>query len=340
MKECDSIQKRLAAFLDGGLSAEERKSIEEHLVSCDGCKESLEDLKKTQELLRGLPKVEPPPWFTQKVMKRVRDEAQGQKGLFRRLFYPLHIKIPAEVLATCLIAILVVYVYKISGPEMQMLQAPQETPVISQEQEKGSTVGSVEKPAAKKEASSRRAPEEEDRIGGSPPVLAVPEKSKIDEDRVKETPTPAASVETGEEQKITEEKDHPQVAHAEPKQEQKRSIYPFGALLKRSKDKATESRASGEAVAPAPSPQPNLITIFTKDSAGSAQEVDQLLARFKARNVDKAAGETPVFTALIPSGNLEAFLEALKPLGEIKKKDISPGPAGGDILIRLEIVSR
>ena len=131
MIKCLNNKEQLSAYLDGIMTAEEKRLIEEHLSTCEHCKTTLSELKKTQEALRNLEEVEPPPWFTQKIMNRVREEAEPKKGLLQRLFYPLHIKIPVEALATCLVVVLALFVYKNTEPEMKVIHGPEEIVAVS-----------------------------------------------------------------------------------------------------------------------------------------------------------------------------------------------------------------
>ncbi|MEW6185789.1 MAG: DUF2275 domain-containing protein [Thermodesulfobacteriota bacterium] len=120
---CQEIQNRLPAFLEDMLSPEEKILIEKHLFSCAVCSGSLEDLKKTKALLTNLKDVEPPPFFEQRIMTRIREEAGREKGLWHRLFLPLNIKVPIQVLATVLIAVLAFYVYQKNESEMKPLES-------------------------------------------------------------------------------------------------------------------------------------------------------------------------------------------------------------------------
>ena len=131
MINCAHCKEQLSTYLDGIMTAEEKKLIEEHLSTCEQCKAAFSELKKTQETLRSLEEVEPPPWFTQKIMNRVREEAEPKKGLLQRLFYPLHIKIPVEALATCLVVVLALFVYKNTEPEMKALHEPEKIATVS-----------------------------------------------------------------------------------------------------------------------------------------------------------------------------------------------------------------
>lgn len=117
---CDEIRKRLSEYLDGELPPDGKRSVEEHLAGCEGCRRELSELELTLGHLRSLPEVEPPPFYTQSVMRRVREEAQAKPGLLRKLFFPLRVKLPIEALAVALVAVVAVYVFKAMGPEVAM----------------------------------------------------------------------------------------------------------------------------------------------------------------------------------------------------------------------------
>ena len=97
---CSEIENRLPAYLEDLLSPEERKSIAGHLASCPHCSRAFADLKKAEELVHGLGELEPPPFFEERIMSRVREEAGQKQGILRKFFFPLHIKIPIQTLAT------------------------------------------------------------------------------------------------------------------------------------------------------------------------------------------------------------------------------------------------
>jgi anti-sigma factor RsiW len=124
MITCKDIEEKLTAYQEGVLSPEEKGLVENHLAACTQCTSALAGLKKTVDLLKELPEVEPPPWFTQKIMAQVRQEAEEKNSLLKRLFYPFHIKIPIEAFATLCVVALGLYVYKTSGPEIKTYQAP------------------------------------------------------------------------------------------------------------------------------------------------------------------------------------------------------------------------
>src|SRR3990170_3442086 len=123
---CQDIQQKLSAYAEGIFSPEEKILIEEHLKSCLKCQESLADLRKTIDYVHRLEDVEPPTWLTQKVMAKIKAEAQPKKGIFQKLFYPLHIKLPIEAVAVIFIAVTALYIFKSIQPEIKLAQAPSE----------------------------------------------------------------------------------------------------------------------------------------------------------------------------------------------------------------------
>ena len=72
---CRDLEDILPGYLDGALTDEEKKAVEEHLAQCGDCRESLEDLKGALELAAGLERVEPPARLKAEIMGLVREEA-------------------------------------------------------------------------------------------------------------------------------------------------------------------------------------------------------------------------------------------------------------------------
>jgi len=108
---CEDVQKYLSDLLDKSLDVERVQEIEDHLTACPLCSEEMARLAECQRLVSGLPAVEPPVGFTNRVMAEVR-EAANPPSLWERLFLPLRIKIPLEATAVVLIAVLAAYIYQ------------------------------------------------------------------------------------------------------------------------------------------------------------------------------------------------------------------------------------
>src|SRR5262245_13877280 len=108
---CAEVQKHLSDFLEKSLDTERARAIEEHLAACSPCSEEVVGVAECQKLGSGLPIVEPPLGFTNRVMARVR-EAAHPPSLWERLFLPFRIKIPLQATAVVLIAVLTAYIYQ------------------------------------------------------------------------------------------------------------------------------------------------------------------------------------------------------------------------------------
>jgi hypothetical protein len=116
---CQDIQNLLPGYWENLLSPDERSLVESHLSFCHLCRRSLVDLNDSANLLNHLEEVEPPPFFEKRIMARVMEEAGKKRGFLRKFFFPIHIKIPLQAMATLLIAVLAAYIYQKNEPEMK-----------------------------------------------------------------------------------------------------------------------------------------------------------------------------------------------------------------------------
>ncbi|HEX7539224.1 MAG TPA: anti-sigma factor, partial [Syntrophales bacterium] len=121
---CKEIEDQLPGMIDGALPETEKKRIEAHLETCASCRKAFADLRTSDERVKSLEEVEPPPWLKTRVMARVREEAGQKEGIFRKLFYPLHVKVPIQALATVLIAVVAWNVNKTGEPEFRQMAPP------------------------------------------------------------------------------------------------------------------------------------------------------------------------------------------------------------------------
>jgi len=131
MTRCGDMEERLNAYLENFLDEKEEKALEEHLSACPHCRHTLEDLRKTKKILAGMDEVDPPPLLTEKIMAQIHEGHAQKEGFFRRLFFPLHIKIPVQALATVFVVALSVYLYKSTLPEMANMEHPVPAPQVS-----------------------------------------------------------------------------------------------------------------------------------------------------------------------------------------------------------------
>lgn len=67
---------QIYAFLEGGLSDEERRDIEIHTAECAGCRKALDDRQALEAVWAALPPVALPPDFASTVMRRILTKPQ------------------------------------------------------------------------------------------------------------------------------------------------------------------------------------------------------------------------------------------------------------------------
>jgi hypothetical protein len=132
--DCSDINEKLSAYIDNELSAEERAAVGKHIKTCSRCGPAFEELKKTIAHTRNIEEVEPPPWLTNKIMAQVREEAGQEKGIVRKLFYPLRIKIPIQAAATLAVCVFAFIVFKSIEPVVKYTEMPQEEELIVQQE--------------------------------------------------------------------------------------------------------------------------------------------------------------------------------------------------------------
>src|SRR3990172_9261197 len=129
----DDIRHMLSEYIDGAVTPKEKALVEGHLKSCPECNSALFELKKTIEHIKKVEEVVSPAWMTQKIMAKVRAEAEEKRGLFHKLFFPLHIKLPLEAVAVLFLAITAFYIYESVHPEMKFAEAPGEDVIARSE---------------------------------------------------------------------------------------------------------------------------------------------------------------------------------------------------------------
>jgi predicted integral membrane protein DUF2275 len=120
-----NIEEKLVAYIEGTLSEEERMLVEGQLQKSDEMRESLTDLRKTIQLLQSYGEVEPPNWFTEKTIERIREKARRKKGIFERLLFPMHIKLPVQAVALILLVVACFFVYKAYQPVADKIRSTQ-----------------------------------------------------------------------------------------------------------------------------------------------------------------------------------------------------------------------
>jgi hypothetical protein len=324
---CHEIKQKLSAYAEGIIPPEEKMLIEEHLKLCPKCNESLVDLRKTIEYVHNLEDVEPPDWFTLRVMAKIKAEAQlkgqvkSKKGIFQKLFYPLHIKIPIESAAVILIAITALYIFKATQPEMKIAKAPsgRETVIVRSPSKVDDEAISKEKVIPPLSSLSKVTPLlpplEKEGKGGFEAEQLVSSKKPAPMDKLEEIPQAPAQVERQDE--IS-----PSVG-AVAKDEFKTEVLSREAKAKVSDEKKEVVK----------------VTVLVKDIETARTEIEKALTQLGGNIIITASLENKeIVTAEIDSQKFKEFIANLKSIGDVKEKKIDFQALEGNINVSISIM--
>lgn len=301
--ECRSIEEKLSAYLENQLSSEEKMQVAEHLMTCAKCSLSLNDLKKTVAYIQGLEEIEPPPWLAQKVMARVREEAESKKGILQKLFYPIHIKVPIEVVATIAVVVTTFYVFKTIEPVVKQPGAILSEQVIVSEQEEKIRDESL---ASKEE----------------PPEALIPvEKQRFE----KKAEVLAGKTEKFKATALAGEKTIPQETDMASDIEAKKSVK---ELVLREEQMGFYMQDIKKDV---------VLVLYVRDVKTASKETEEIIKRLGGQ-ITRAESfkDRWIITSELDSEKLNELREKLKSIGDIKEKTALYA-LKGDVVISIEI---
>ena len=72
--KCESIEKKLIAYLDSRALPAERRALEEHMASCAACRARVEEFRALWSALDDLPEISPSPAFDALLRRRIAAE--------------------------------------------------------------------------------------------------------------------------------------------------------------------------------------------------------------------------------------------------------------------------
>jgi hypothetical protein len=367
--ECRDLQERLSAYLEGDASPEENRLIEGHLPSCQECRTALEELRKTLELVQGLEEVEPPPYFTEQVMSRVREE-KAKGGILRKLFYPLHIKVPIEAFATLLIAVMAIYISQTLKPSVPDLgpqpevEQPMERdklskpPVKPEVKDKAAPAVPAKPPALSKKGNLARVEDERrgQALGEWKQQVEKPREGLLAPEAAKPAPAePPSQPMLAEKRERVEGRygyDEPARA-AEPLKREDLPQQQYAGQSREKEAAATEETTPGEIQAHKALPASPMLkaaveksearigfTVRVMDLKTAGEEIEKLLGRLGAQGIERESVQSrEVITARLQAEKLPELIEKLTLIGKVAKKDAAVAFPPGDAGIRIEIVS-
>lgn len=331
----DDIRHMLSEYIDGAVTPKEKALVEGHLKSCPECSSALFELKKTIEHVKKIEEVDSPAWMTQKIMAKVREEAEEKRGLFRKLFYPLHIKLPLEAVAMAFLAITAFYIYESVHPEMKFAEAPGEGVIarseVPRQSQKLKAPGIREKKIARPPvpAESKPAP-----ATGKPAEQTLGDRTFQDKTgRFATASRPAAPALQG---RAFEEQETPAPAK---KQE---AVMPYaGAAAKDEARSETPARAlKAKSFASAEKKESGIrLSVIIKDLDAADKEVERVVARLNGRIIKTESFDNRRSVAVkLNSSKWKEFVEKLKHVGQVQEQGLPSFFQEGDIDIRIELL--
>jgi hypothetical protein len=339
---CNEIENRFPAYLEDLLSPEERKSITGHLTSCPRCSRAFADLKKAEQLVRSLEEVEPPPFFEQRIMSRVREEAGQIRGILRWLFYPLHIKVPIQTLATLLIAVLAIYVYQTGEPEMKQI-VPLTIPMtelgkgrVTAESSKtlaapsaGTPVKRV--PAGNLPENNQQRAERPSAMKPAEPVMAAREKGGL--------PVSAEVLSKGQDRAGKQDADKA-LGTLPPEQKRKEKMADTGTAVGEGRKTVSAPSPSRMTAAAGIKQSVIVLTIQVGDPDVAIREIEARLGQLNARIIERQLRKGSEFLkAEIAAQNVPALLDRLEAIGRINLETSPLAMPDGNVTVSIKIVS-
>ena len=337
--ECAKIKELLSDYMDGTLDAQAKAIVEEHIPTCDHCREELVSLKALVQELGSLESVKAPIDFLHRVHERIEQGSWFQK-VIRILFVPTRAKIPLQLATAAVTAVLVFTVFHIMQPPRDTLDEPLLTKQIA--------TGVKPKAKALKAPTKRKYYEPESVLKGArvpqiareePPIelaLLIGKKMSVEVAKapgfMEEAPAPETEGRALDEDKFTDS----YVQRQEPTAKAARR-----ARLKSSsfqeKDRAAvmpseeKAEAEDETLLPASYFDEALSKVnnLIKDVGGKIISVERAKETDSVQNI----------TAEIPVRNYDPFLEELSHLGVLKPAPAAmPAEGQNTVQVRIQFI--
>ena len=363
--ECIEVKKRIQDYIEGLITPEEESLIRTHLESCKKCEAAYSDLIKTVEHIKDLKEVEPPSWLTQKVMTKVKEEA-AKEGIWKRLFYPLHIKLPLEALATVLVAVTALYIFKAAEHETKIAEVRPGNVEVQQlrrddtlRQKAAETVDAKEKSVVgettDKALSSGTSPTvppaadtaQEPGRDNLSPVIAQKESSGKNIPQAPPAPAPQLGPQSGKKdasgsgvEGLTESRAADKhratgsMKYAAPLQKEELTQRPASTAPIAIPEMTTsqEGRMSRKAIT---------LNLYVTNVDQANDEIRQHLARLRGRIAEAETVHGKMVLAVeIDSKNIKEFFEKLRTVGELREKEPPAGMTEGNVKVKIEIVKK
>jgi len=324
----DDIRHMLSEYIDGAVKPKQKAVIESHLKSCAECRNALAELNKTIEYIKKVEEVDSPGWMTQKIMAKVRAEAQQKRSFFHRLFYPLASKLPIQAVAVLFLAVTVFYIYQNVNPTEKYAEAPA---FIEAKKEPPAAGTSMNEQKMKRDSlpAAKQAPQAPGYK--SPDMKYMYEKPAV--------PSPAERKPSSapvEERDIMKDKD----LSARAKKPEALSPYAGAVAKDEARSEAPPSAAKAKAMSVGEIKEAGIsLSVIVKDTNTAGKEVEKAVARLNGRIIKTESFENKKSVIIrLSASQFNELVRKLKQLGEIKEKGLASPAQAGDVDINVELL--
>lgn len=337
----NDVRHRISEYIDGALSDIEKKEVEAHLESCPRCADAFRELRQTIEHIRSIEEVDPPAWMTGKIMARVRAGEEKKKSRFRRLFFPLHIKLPLEATGVLFLAVTAFFIYQNMRPALELPEGPSQ---VLADRQKATRLDQTDQ--------SRRRAQEPKKVPQKPEYKALdmkreyePAPPPIVQERKQAAPVPSPAPSSGYFSKgdaDKESKPESEISATKPDRfsgfdEREGYSHRQGYIA------GNQEPAKAKQAAPLLRQDSNRksgIILIVRNVPSSAEQLERAIKQLEGTIVKReAAGDGMVIiTALIDRVNQRQLRERLKRIGELMSGDAAGQDRDGKTILEIRIV--
>jgi hypothetical protein len=298
-------------------------------------------------------------------MARVREEAGRKQSILQRLFYPLHIKVPIQALATIVIAVLAFQIYQTNEPEMKQA-VPLPLPVTEQVKDRvaaetptPASAPPAAAPIARRPVTNLSRKDEQHapppfKSGGAAKEMTVsPAPVPKESPAAAESAAPAAAKTARETYSVGASKaqvgavkqdaDHA-LESSPPERKQKIMAADTGAAAPEGRKAVYAPSPVRQAKGTAINPSVMDLTVEAGDAADAADALRKIEARLNqihARIIERGQRNGGEFLkAEVPARDVATFLEGLKTIGRVNVETQPPAAPDEDVIVSIKIISQ